>query len=115
MKILSLEQIKSVDDTAAVELPVPEWGEDCGVYVRGMKGSERAEFEEMVQKNLSMKHMKIDLVIKCTVDEDGDRMFSTKDKTWLLDKSSMAIETIFNKIFELSGLDAEADKNAEGN
>ncbi len=113
MKILSLEQIKSVDDTAAVELEVVEW--NGSVFVRGMKGSERAEFEEMVQKNLSMKHMKIDLVIKCTVDKDGDRLFSTKDKTWLLDKSSMAIETIFNRIFELSGLDAEADEIAEGN
>jgi hypothetical protein len=113
MKILNLEDIRSADDTGAVEVEIPEWG--GAVYVRGLTGGERAEIEEQVQKNLSMRNLKIDLTLKCTLDADGNRIFTKAEKSLLLNKSSTAIEKIFNKVFELSGLTPEGEEIAEGN
>lgn len=113
MKILSVEDINAANDTVAVEVEVSEWG--GAILVRGMTGGERAEFEEQVSKNLSMKHLKVDLILKCAVDEKGKRIFENKHKQMLLDKSSTAIEKVFDKIFELSGLSPDGEEVAEGN
>jgi hypothetical protein len=113
MKTLTLEDILSVNDTPAEEVEVPEWG--GSVFVRGMTGGERAEFEDQVHKNLSLKNFKVDLVVNCTVDDEGNRVFQPKHKAALQAKSSKAIERIVTKIFEMSGLTAEGEEIAEGN
>lgn len=113
MKILSFDDIKDVNDADTIPVEVPEWG--GVVLVRGMTGGERAEFEDDVQHDRSLKHLKVDLIIKCCINEDGTRVFKPTNKSMLLDKSSTAIEKVFNKIFELSGLNKEGEETAEGN
>ncbi|WP_461365749.1 hypothetical protein [Candidatus Darwinibacter acetoxidans] len=106
--ILDRDKILKADDIEVRELEVPEWG--GSVYVRGMTGRERDQFEAGIVKQkgrnteINMKNARAKLVVLCTVDENGKRIFGDADIALLADKSAKALDRIFSVAQELSGI-----------
>jgi hypothetical protein len=108
-KFKTREEIFAVEDLKAEELYIPEW--DTSVYVRGLTGKERDEFETaMIQMNgkrtmsLSLANVRARLVSMACIQADGTRLFSRKDIEILGKKSAAALDRIAARIQELSGL-----------
>jgi hypothetical protein len=108
--------LKRDDILQAVDLPlelvhVPEWGGD--VYVRGMSGAERDEFEtsivEMHGKKQVMKteNFRSKMAVHTIVDENGKRLFTEKDILTLCKKSGAALQRVFIVAQRLSGMSEE--------
>ena len=106
--ILSRDQILQANDVQIRELDIPEWGGI--VFVRGMTGRERDRYEHscVEQKGkdtrINMKNARAKLVVLCTVDENGKRIFGDADIALLADKSAKALDRIFSVAQELSGI-----------
>lgn len=118
---LTREQILAINDIEIRKIYIPEW-EDY-VYVRGMTGKERDEFEASIVKQrgrdtiVNMKNARAKLVVLCTVDEEGNRIFNKNDVELLAEKSAKALDRIFAVAQELSGISKddmdELTKNSE--
>jgi hypothetical protein len=123
--ILGREQILAADDIRRELVEVPEWG--GSVWVRGMTGRERDDYEagaftikpdpqggrpEVVP---SEDGVRARLVAFCCVDEAGQRIFSEEDAKVLGQKSAAALERVFDVGRRLSGVGADALQDAEGN
>ena len=117
--ILSREDILNVSDLVIERVPVPEWGGD--VFVRGMTGEERDNFESTIvqlkEKNrvVIMRNIRAKLCSWSVCDESGKRLFSQSDVEELAKKSAAALQRIFKVAQRLSGI-TEDDVNelAEG-
>ena len=109
--ILTREAILNAQDAEIHELEIPEWG--GSVYVRGMTGRERDRFEDSLYKQrgkdlkLNMLNARAKLVALCTVDKDGNRLFSDDDVLALGNKNAKALERIFAFAQDLSGITEE--------
>lgn len=105
---LSREQILGLDDIQTEELHIPEW--DTFVYVRGLTGKERDIYEDSLHQRrgrdvqINLRNARAKLVVLCTVDEHGKRIFEEKDVARLGEKNARALDRIFSKARELSGL-----------
>lgn len=120
-RVLNRETILQAEDLQKQYLEIPEWG--GGVYVRGMTGKERDQWEASIVKQrgrdtqLNMKNARAKLVVLCTVDEHGNRLFSDTDVELLGNKNAKAIDRIFTLAQELSGIGKddmeELTKNSE--
>ena len=92
------DDILSADDLPTTEVDVPEWG--LSVFVRAMTGAERDSYESglMENKDLPMKarlrNMRANLVVLCTVDSDGNRIFNDGDVEAVGNKSATALNRI---------------------
>jgi hypothetical protein len=105
---LSRDDILKKDDLPTEEVHVPEWGGT--VLVRGMTGRERDEFEaSMAQQRggqlvQNWANTRAKIVIRCTVDEDGKRLFDAADIDVLGEKSGAALDRVFEVATRLSGM-----------
>ena len=115
MTILNKKQILSADDLQKELIPVPEWGGE--VYVRGMSGQERDEFEASIvqmragqeaPQALNMKNVRAKLASLTICDETGKRLFSENDIGELGKKSASALQRVFEVAQRLSGLGDDA-------
>lgn len=113
MALLSKNDILSADDRKTKLVPVPEWGGD--VLVRTLSGRERDEFEaSTVKTNKGKQEQNFDnfrarFVALCVVDEQGNRLFATRQEVAMLgNKSVAALQRVFNAAQELNGM-TEAD------
>lgn len=110
--MLTRDAILSANDLPVQEVEVPEWG--GSVYVRGLTGLERDEYEqsmlEMVGTSIELKmsNARARLVACGCVDEQGNRLFTDKDVAALGKKSGAALDQVYSVIQKLSGL-SEAD------
>lgn len=110
-RILQTQDIKR----EAVE--VPEWG--VTLYVRGMTGRERDAYEESLVQGrgrnarLSLVGARAKMVVMCTEDEAGNRVFTDDDAKILQHKSAAALERLWSKIRELSGMTVEDEAELE--
>ena len=110
MKFLTKEEILGIADIKTEPVEVPEWG-GC-VLVRGLTGTGRDQYEQdqierkgkKVDVNLSNARAK--LIALTVVDESGKLMFNDKDVHALGRKSAAAMERVYNKAMQLSGLNA---------
>lgn len=122
--ITDKEQVREADDIEIEPVPVPEWGGT--VYVRGLTGSERdqweaefvkaskgmieAEVDGRVQK-MNMENSRARLVARCCVDSEdpntAERIFDDEDIEWLGEKSGKALDRVYEKARELSGISEE--------
>lgn len=109
--LLNREAILKANDIEKREVYIPEWG--GSVYVRGMTGRERDQFEASIIRQrgrnteINMKNARAKLVVMCTVDQDGNRLFTDADVAPLADKSAKALDRIFAVAQELSGITRE--------
>ena len=100
------------DETADVE--VPQWGGT--VRVRGLSASERDKFESrFVGQKPDLANIRAELVVMCSIGEDGKRIFQDKVAQALGQKNAKAVNLLSERIQALSGL-TEADlQELEGN
>lgn len=110
---LSKDDIFKADDLPVEDVDVPEWG--GVVRVRGLTGKERDRFEfkmAAARKDPASAQVRAEIVGRCIVDEDGDRVFSDRDIDRLGDKSGEALDRVFEKVRELSGMGDDAVEEA---
>lgn len=111
MGLLSKDQILSVDDLKTEDVEVPEWGGT--LRIRVLTGAERDEFEtSMVRMNsksgkqeTDLVNLRARLVAKCAINEDGSKMFQTRNDVAALGlKSSAALARVYDACQKLSGM-----------
>jgi hypothetical protein len=108
MAILGKDQIFAADDIKTETVEVPEWGGQ--VLVRGLSGHDRDEWEKglTVRRGKRMEPDMTDfrarLVVLCAVDEKGKRLFHDGDIHQLAGKSGAALDRVYSKAAELSGI-----------
>lgn len=118
------ERIQHADDIPVEPVEVPEWepfidGEQ--LYVQGLTAEGRDSYEasclagEGRERDVDLSNIRAKLVVRCVVDEDGDRVFSNEDAGWVGEKSGRAIDRIFGVAQRLSGLSDEDVEELAGN
>lgn len=120
-KYLTAEAILKANDLPYEDINVPEWGGI--VRVRGATALEASEYSEsmVVRKKTKNKEGDDDteieinplnsqckLVVRCVVDEDGNRIFKDEDAASLGKKNTRAVERVFRRVQELSGMTKKA-------
>lgn len=114
MRILTRDEILSAHDLPITIVPVPEWGEDAAVRVRGLTAKERDEIElAAVKEDFSgvtksgMFNFRARLVAMAVIGEDGENLFTTADVEELGRKSAQVLDRLFNEARKLSGFTKE--------
>jgi hypothetical protein len=121
MALLSKQQILSAQDIQFEDIPVPEWGGE--VRVKGLSGRERDKFEadslskakKGGQRDVILENLRARLVVACVVDEQFQPLFDRADVMRLGEKSAVALERVFSKAQELSGMSDEDVEELAGN
>lgn len=118
MPLLTRDDILNVDDKVYEEIEVPEWG--GSVRVRGMSGTDRDAYEASIieqrgnDRKVNLSNARAKLVARCLVGGDGHLMFTPDDVRALGRKSARALERVFDKARELSGMsDEDVEKLTE--
>ena len=108
------------EDILATSIPsetvdVPEW--DGKVIVRGLSAAERDQYESglveflpdgRVRTKRNLQNVRTSLVVRCLVDEAGERLFGDADIEALGAKSGAVIERLWIIARRLSGMGDEA-------
>ena len=109
MPLLTREQILArKGDLPREVVPVPLWGGD--VIVRALTAKERDEYEvsNLVKKGKNYEqnfaNMRARLVVRCTIDEAGARLFNDKDVDALGDLLGAAVDTVYSVAARLNGI-----------
>jgi len=111
MKYLNRDDILAVQDIKIEEVEVPEWG--GSVYVKGMTGTERDQFESSIVQqrgkshNVNMVNIRAKLSSQAICDRAGKRLFSDADVKALGAKSATALQRVFDVAQRLSGITSE--------
>ena len=112
---LKRDDILKVQDIRVEKVHVPEWGGD--VYIMGLSGNARDEWEDFIIKarSGSLRGTRAKLCSLSICDENGKLLFSQKDMEALGEKSSSALQRIFNLAQEMSKIEVDAVRDlAEG-
>jgi hypothetical protein len=122
MALLGRSQIDAAVDRKWEDVPVPEWGGDVRLIElsaadRGYldAGSVVAKGEGVTARVDAIKSYRDKLVAFALVDENFQRLYSNKDIAKLGEKSGAVIERLATRVREMSGMDKEAVRAAEGN
>ena len=112
MGMLTRESILNAEDLVREEVEVKEWG--GSVFVRGLTGEERDDFEQDMLgdtttkgKRQRTKNLRAALVVRAACDEEGNAIFQKQDITPLGRKSAQALNRVFEVASKLSGLGAD--------
>jgi hypothetical protein len=108
-RVLSAQEILTVQDIPVVEVNVPEWGGI--VRIRGISGEEATQFAESQGKGKGDSLAK--MVALAVVDEDGNRLFQDSDIPALKRKSMRAMLRIQAVALDINGLSDEAKAEAK--
>jgi hypothetical protein len=113
--------ILSSDDLPRERVAVPEW--KCEhVWIRALSGTERdayesslVEFDERGKRVVNVDNGRARFLVKCIIDESGNRIFSDDDAPALGVKSGAVLDRLYDVARRLSKMrpaDAEeAEKN----
>ena len=108
MKTLTRDDILAVKDVAEELVPVPEWGGT--VRVRAMTAGARDAFEYeavlAMKENRTLTSVRARLIARCTVDEDGNLLFSEDDIAALDRKSAAAMDRLYEAITRMNAMRA---------
>jgi hypothetical protein len=120
MAPLSKEQILAADDKKTEAVQVPEWGGE--VLVKGLTGKERDLYEDSIlaqdtKGNIRTKlaNARAKLVVRAAVDSKGHQLFEDDDIERLGNKSAKALNRVYEKAAEMSGLKDEDLEELVGN
>jgi hypothetical protein len=115
--MLTKAAILAARPPAVEEVHVPEWADADGddvVYVRGMTGAERDQWEmsQYVERGGEMVEDRANAtakaLVKCIVDAEGNRLFGDRDANELGGQPSAALIRAWRVARRLSGLGQEA-------
>lgn len=121
MTLLSKADILGADDLPTRDVVVPEWPRPDGspgtVRVRGLTGQGRDAFEMKMAAGQKSGHsadvdFRATLVVRCIVDENGERLFTDKEVAQLGRKSGAALDRVFDAVRDLSGITQGAKEDA---
>lgn len=107
-KLLTRQDILAIRDIRTEIVLVPEWG--GAVKIRAMSGKERDAWEtamfQIDGKDVKMnkENIRAKLVALTVVDEANTRLFSEADIEALGEKSSSALDRVYQASQKLSGL-----------
>lgn len=119
------DQILAASDIETEPYDVPEWG--LKVWVRALTGTDRDAYEgsvRQVRPRLDGKGMEVvmlddntraKLLVKCLVDETGERIFTDRQVGDLGGKNGRVIDRLYDVATRLSGMSDEAVEGAKGN
>jgi len=115
-KILNRDEILKVDDLKRRTVSIPEWG--GSVIVRTMTGVERDELEGIMAVQSAegktpaerLRNFRALTVALCTIDENGNRLFTLEDVEALGRKSTAGLSRVFAAAQILSALTEESVK-----
>jgi hypothetical protein len=122
---LNRDAILGAVDVQTEKVDVPEWG--GGVIVRGLTGDELDSFQGSIRQFrptfdgkgmepvLVQDGMRAKLLVKCLVDEAGERLFTDQDAPALGAKNGSVIDRLYDVAARLSGLSEEEKAELEGN
>jgi hypothetical protein len=108
------ERILGAQDIRIEAVAVPEWGLDEPVYVRGLTGRNRDTIERLTTDgNFTFRKELFDnfralFCAMAVVDADGVQVFTIDDVDALGDKSSVALQRVYDVAVRLSAVDAKA-------
>ena len=106
MQILTREQILSADDLPKEVCEIPEWG--GSVYVKTLSARAKEEWEQAMYATKSDKrddnitNIRASLTALTCCDDDGVAIFTKADIEILNEKSSSALERVFNAACKLN-------------
>lgn len=107
--LLGRDAILNAKDLKHEDVLVAEWGGT--VRVRGLKGTERDEFEQSIvvqdgdgKSHVESKAMRARLCSLTIVNESGTRLFTEDDVADLGGKSAAALERVFDVAMRLAGM-----------
>jgi len=109
--MLTKEQILDIEDLNHEDVEVPEWGGK--VRMRCMTGTERDSFEASIYKieggntKVVRDNFRANLVARCLIGEDGNRLFSDKEALQIGKKNSQVLNRLFEIAQRVNGLTAE--------
>lgn len=114
--MLTADAILTVNDTVIETVPVPEWGGE--VRVRGLTAAERDKYDREIIKvdkrgNTSLgrlDNLRALLVVRCLVDEQGERLFADRSARELGEKSSLVVGRLYDVAARLSGMRVEEEE-----
>jgi len=126
---LSKSDILAVQDLPYEDVSIPEWSAGKVVRVRGLTGTERGAWEKAISSvtpnlgepgqpgkgvnvSFDMSEMRVALCTLCLVDGDGKRLFTNDEMAMLGQKSSLAINRVFEVAARLSGITRDAVEKA---
>ena len=115
---LTKEAILAIDDRLYEDVEVPEWRTEGSkdaplVRVRSLSGMELDKFQASIltgkgkNRDVNLKALRSKLVALTVVDGLGDPLFTDADIQALGNKNASALNRIFQKAQELSGLNEE--------
>jgi hypothetical protein len=112
---LSRDDILKAADNEPEEVTVPEW--NGSVLVRGMTGRERDAFEVSLmtqgrngRREVNTANVRAKLVVRCVVDDDGNRVFTDADIAELGDHSAAAVDRVYAVAARLSGMGGDEEQ-----
>ncbi len=128
-KVLGREDILAAKDIDTVLVPVPEW--KGSVWVAGLTGRERDQYEQSVmkmkktgRKGRGPTRLEPDLqgararlvALACRTDKTAaERLFTDADVAKLADKSAAGLNRVFDVAAAMSGLSDESVEELLGN
>ena len=101
------DRLLAADDLGREPVDVPEWAEWLNgdqLYVRGMTAGEVERFGSQLNSNSGQQIMS-SVAAQCTVDADGNRVFSDEDVEALAGKNLHAVKRLFDAAQAASGLE----------
>ena len=105
MSCLTASQILAADDTKTEAIDVPEWGGT--VYVKTLRGTDRDSFEESLSKEKD-KPFRSRFLVMTLCDEKGKLLFTADQVASLGEKSSLVLNRVFDKAWEINYLSPKA-------
>lgn len=101
---LTKEQILAAEDMGLLKVAVPEWGGD--VFIRVMTVGERDAYENEWQrkKETGCDDFRTKFLVRCIVDEKGNRLFDNGDVSRLSQKSARVMNRLWLAAMEHNNL-----------
>jgi hypothetical protein len=113
---LTAEQILAASDIETEAVDVPEWGGK--VFIHGLSAVEVDSYNRSLvvmdgkgnTKVGRLENVRASLVVRCLVDEDGERLFQDHQAKQLGAKSSAVIQRLWEIARRLSRMDDEQEE-----
>ncbi len=117
MALLTKDQILNADDSQFEDVEVPEWG--GAVRVTVMTGAMRDKYEgslyDIRSKISTVDNLRARFLSFCIVDEENTLMFTQNDILALGQKSSKALDRVFEVATRLNNTGVEGLEEAAKN